>query len=132
MRVEDKILSYLNVNGPSLTIRIAKNIGEENIIASAFLSELASRKKIKISHLKIGTSPLYYLPGQEKDLVNFSSEVNPKDREVLEKLQNTKLLRESELELLEKVGLRSLKDFAIPLHVQFAGKKELFWKSTTK
>ena len=38
------------------------------------------------------------------------------------------VLRESELELLPKVALRNLKDFAVPLHVTADGKRELFWK----
>ncbi|MBT3298021.1 hypothetical protein HN385_03790 [archaeon] len=128
MKTEDKILNFLKYSGPSLAMKIAKNIKEDSIIASAYLSELASKRKIKISKLKIGTSPLYYLPGQEDQLIRFTQEINPKNRDVLENLQKWKVLRENDLELLAKVALRSLQDFAIPLHVNFNGQKELFWK----
>ncbi len=128
MRTEDKILNFLKYSGPSLTMKIANNIKENSIIASAYLSELSSQRKIKISNLKIGTSPLYYLPGQEDQLIRFTKDINPKDREVLERLHQKKVLRENNLELLAKVALRSLKDFAIPLHVNFNGQKELFWR----
>ena len=64
MKVVDKILNFLKFSGPSLAMRIAKNIEQDSIIASAYLSELVEQRKIKISNLKIGTSPLYYLPGQ--------------------------------------------------------------------
>lgn len=128
MKTEDKILNFLKYSGPSLTMKIANNIKENSIIASAYLSELSSQRKIKISNLKIGTSPLYYLPGQEDQLIKFTKDINPKDREVLERLHKKKVLRENNLELLAKVALRSLKDFAIPLHVNFNGQKELFWR----
>ncbi len=54
--------------------------------------------------------------------------MNPKDLEVLEVLQKKLLLREKELELLPRVALRALKDFAVPLQVTVQGEKELFWK----
>ena len=49
--------------------------------------------------------------------------MNPKDFVVLERLKNDKVLRENNLDLLSKVALRSLKDFATPLHVTVGDKK---------
>lgn len=129
MSDQDKIISFLKTNGPSLPSKIAKTINTEILFASAQLSDLAAQGKLKISSIKIGGSPLYYLPGQEHQLYKFASgNLNPKDVDVLNTLRDKKLLREKELELLYKVSLRSLKDFAIPLHVTFDGKTELFWK----
>jgi hypothetical protein len=128
MRAEDKILNFLSFNGPSLPIKIAKNIKEELLITSAYLSELAQQRKVKISNLKIGTSPLYYLPGQDSQLVNFTGGLNRKDHDVLMALKLNGVLKETDLDLLAKVALRSLKDFAVPIHVGFLGKRELFWK----
>lgn len=128
MKVDDKILNFLKFSGPSLAMRIAKNIEQDSIIASAYLSELVEQRKIKISNLKIGTSPLYYLPGQEDQLIKFTSEINPKDLDVLERLKKEKVIREDGQELLTKVALRNLKDFAIPLQVNINGNREIFWK----
>ncbi|MBI4981313.1 hypothetical protein HZC30_07220 [Candidatus Woesearchaeota archaeon] len=126
---QDKILQFLAVNGPSLPTKVAKLIGTEIIIASAHLSDLSAQGKVKISNLKVGGSPLYYLPGQEDQLERFaSSNINPQDLNVLNLLKEHKVLREAELELLPKVALRHLKDFAFPLQVTFQGKAELFWK----
>jgi hypothetical protein len=126
---QDKILSFIKVTGPTLPAKVAKNINTNILLASAHLSDLASQGKIKISKLKIGGSPLYYLSGQEGKLFDFASDnVNPKDFLVLEKLKDQKVLREADLELVEKVGLRNLKDFAIPLNVNIPNKTELFWK----
>ncbi|MBT4539499.1 hypothetical protein HOI26_01665 [Candidatus Woesearchaeota archaeon] len=126
---QDKILHFLKVTGPTLPTKVAKNIGTNSLLASAHLSDLASQRKIKVSNLKIGGSPLYYLPGQEDQLYNFAAgNINPKNLDVLEKLKDRKVLKEADLELLEKVALRSLKDFAVPLHVVQGQQRELFWK----
>lgn len=125
----DKIIQFLKFIGPTLPAKVAKNIRTDQLLASAMLSDLAAQKKVKLSSLKIGGSPLYYLPGQEEQLYNFASgNLNPKDLTTLEKLKEKKVLREVDLELLEKVGLRNLKDFAIPLNVKVEDKPELFWK----
>ncbi len=125
----DKIIQFLKFIGPTLPAKVAKNIKTDQLLASAMLSDLAAQKKVKLSALKIGGSPLYYLPGQEEQLYNFASgNLNPKDLTTLEKLKEKKVLREVDLELLEKVGLRNLKDFAIPLNVKVEDKPELFWK----
>jgi len=129
MSDQDKILQFLKVTGPTTPSKVAKNIGQDSIIASAHLSDLKSQGKIKISNLKLGSTPLYYLEGQEGQLYDFADgNINPKDFIVLEELKKQKILREKDLELIGKVALRKLKDFAIPLHVSVKGVKELFWK----
>ncbi len=129
MQDQDKILYFLKVVGPTIPSKVAKNIHTEILLASAHLSDLAAQGKVKVSNLKIGGSPLYYLPGQEEQLYHFAAgNLNPKDYQVLEALKQQKIMRENSLDLLSRVALRSLKDFAIPLHVTINGNKELFWK----
>ncbi|MDP3699063.1 MAG: hypothetical protein Q8R47_05755 [Nanoarchaeota archaeon] len=130
MRDQEKILYFLKVVGPTIPSKVAKNINTEILLASAHLSDLAAQGKVKISNLKIGGgSPLYYLHGQEEQLYHFAAgNLNPKDYQVLEILRQQKIMRENSLDLLSRVALRSLKDFAIPLHVTVGEKKELFWK----
>jgi len=129
MHVHDQILLFIKANGPVVPTKIAKTIKSEILIASAHLSDLATQGKVKVSYLKIGGSPLYYLSGQEDQLLNFAQgNTNPKDYAVLETLKDRKVLRESDLDLLSKVALRELKDFAIPLHVRTKDSAELFWK----
>ncbi len=129
MTEQDKILSLLRMQGPSLPSKVAKALNTQILFASAHLADLTAQGKVKVSTLKIGGSPLYYLPGQEQQLYNFASgNLNPKDYVVLNKLKEQNVLPEKSLELLEKVALRNLKDFAIPLQVTVEGKAELFWK----
>ena len=129
MRDQDKILYFLKVVGPTIPSKVAKNIGTEILLASAHLSDLAAQGKVRISSLKIGGTPLYFLPGQEEQLYHFAAgNMNPKDFQVLDLLRQQRILRENSIDLLSKVALRSLKDFAVPLQVTVAGNKELFWK----
>ena len=129
MHVHDQILLFVKANGPTLPARIARIIKTDILLASAHLSDLSSQKKLMISNLKVGGSPLYYFLGQEEQLFRFAVDnLNPKDFIVLETLKEKKILREANLDLLSKVALRSLKDFAIPLQVRTKDRAELFWK----
>ncbi|MBT4805461.1 hypothetical protein HON71_04780 [Candidatus Woesearchaeota archaeon] len=126
---QDKILNFLKVTGPTLPTKVAKNINTDILLASAHLSDLSSQGKVKISKLKIGGSPLYFLPGQESQLYDFASgNINSKDLLVLDQLKEKNILRESNLELIQRVGLRNLPDFAVPLNVRVGEEIELFWK----
>ena len=124
----DKILQAIRNKGPVLPVHISKEIGTNILFASAMLSELVARKELKISNLKIGGSPLYYIPGQEQMLENFIDKLNDKDKAVYSLIKGKKLLRDCEESPINRVALRSIKDFAIPLEVTHNNKKEIFWK----
>jgi len=129
MHIHEQIILFIQSSGPTTPTKVSKTIKTTSLIASAHLSDLASQKKIKISKLKLGGSPLYFLPGQEDQLYNFApGNINPKDLIVLNKLKEVKVLRENDQELLTKVALRHLQDFAIPLQVRLQDRAELFWK----
>ena len=129
MTTQDQILNFLKITGPLLPSKVAKQIHESILIASAHLADLVTQGKVKISSLKVGGSPLYYLPGQEAQLYQFVvGNLNPKDLQVLNHLKSKLVLKEANLDTLSKLALRSLKDFAVPLHVTVENHRELFWK----
>lgn len=125
---QDKILSFVQMNGPVVPMQIAKAVGTNSIFASALLSELASNKKLKISHVKVGSSPLYYVPGQEVKLQSYSERLNSKEKKAYDLLLKKKLLRDKNQDPVIRVALREIKDFAIPLQVNIEGTREVFWK----
>jgi len=133
MSAEEKILQLINSNGPVLPVQVAKTIGSNILMASAHLSELVSRKKLRVSRIKVGGSPLYYLLGQESKLENFSDNLNEKEKEAFDLLKQKKVVKDISIEPAHRVALRQLKDFAFPLDVTYNNTKELFWKwhSTT-
>src|SRR3989338_4107154 len=123
-QLKEKILSIMRRRGPSLPIHVSNEIKLSMLFTSAFLSELYSEKKIKISSMKVGTSPLYYIPGQEGSLENYSQHLRSKEREAFDLLKSHKILKDREQLPAIRVALRSIKDFAIP----FSKDNEIMWR----
>ena len=128
MSVDEDIVVFMQARGPVLPADVAKHIKTNIIVASAYLSELASRKKVKISSLKVGGSPIYSLPGQEDKIEKFAENLNEKDLRAYELLKQKRVLRDSYMTPLMRVALRSIKDFSVPINVTFGDVQELFWK----
>lgn len=115
--IKRKILNFLERHGPSLPVHIAKEVGMDMIFTSAFLSELISNKQIKVSNMKVGTSPIYLLPGTESGLEKFSEYIKGKEHEALNLLKEKKFLEDSKQEPGIRVALRQLRDFAKPSEI---------------
>ncbi len=124
----DKILEFVKIKGPVLPGQISKLIGMDTIMASAHLAELTATGKLKISTLKFGGSPLYFLKGQEAMLQKFIEGFNDKEKKAYDLLNEKKVLRDSEQEPVIRVALREIKDFALPLNVKYEDTSEIFWK----
>ncbi|OIO41463.1 hypothetical protein AUJ10_00540 [Candidatus Pacearchaeota archaeon CG1_02_31_27] len=128
---KEKIVSILKVRGPSLPIKLSKDVGLSMLFTSALLSEMMGDKMIKCSYMKIGSSPLYYLEGQEEMLNNFYRDLARKEQEAFMLLQKNKILIDTELEPAIRVALRDMKDFATLLRINYGGKEVFFWKFHT-
>lgn len=110
--IKQKIISTIKNNGPSLPARIARETGMSMLFASAFLSELLSEKRLRITNMKVGSSPVYYLPGQEEQLESYSKYLKEKEKEAFLLLQEKKFIRDDKQEPAIRVALRSINDFA--------------------
>lgn len=128
METNERILAIVKEKGPVLPVQVSREINDSILMTSARLSELLSRKQIKISNLKIGSSPLYYFPGQESKLQNFIDNLQGIERKAYDLLEQNKILRDPEQEPAVRVALRQIKDFAVPLQVNYENKTEIFWK----
>ncbi|MBI4146474.1 hypothetical protein HY489_04005 [Candidatus Woesearchaeota archaeon] len=127
MDYRDKILVIARA-APVLPSAIAKELQTNSIMAGAMLSEMCDKGLLKTSSLRVGGSPLYFVPGNEAQLLNHVQSLNEKDRRTVSLLDEKKLLRESECDPLTRVSLAAIKDFAKPLVVSYDGKEERFWK----
>ena len=127
MQLKEKIIWTLNRNGPSLPVHIAKATDLSILFASAFLSELASEKRVKISNMKVGSSPVYFLPQHKHLLEKFSQHLKSKEKDAYLLLKENKFLADKNLHPAISVALRDIKDFAIP----FERNGELFWRYFT-
>lgn len=130
-RNKEGILSSLRARGPSIPVQVAKVINTTPLFASAFLSELKDEKKVNVSHMRMGSSPIYYLPGQEAQLANFSEYLNQREREAFMLLKQEGVLEDDAQTPVVRVALRAIKDFAIPLNVRVDGETKTFWKYFT-
>lgn len=128
MSEKEEILKFVKMKGPVIPNQIKKVLGGETYLISALLSELSSDGLVKISHTKIGASPTYYVPGQEFKLQELKRFLNVKDQKTFDLLKERKVLRDRNQELLVRVSVRKIKDFAKPLEVNIRGEKEVFWK----
>ena len=128
MEINERILELVKERGPILPVQISKEINDNILMTSARLSELLSNKQIKISYVKIGGSPLYYVQGQESKLQAYANNLVAKEKEAYELLKQNKILRDSIQEPAIRVALRQIKDFAVPLQVTFENTNEIFWK----
>jgi len=114
--IKSKIVRFLENNGPSLPVHIAKNIDSSFLFTSAFLSELISEKRIKNTNMKVGSSSIFYLIGQEAQLEKFAQQfLKSKEKEAYELLNQKRFLEDSEQQPAIRVALRTIKDFAVPL-----------------
>lgn len=123
-QTKEKIMRFLRFKGPSIPVYISKEIGQSILFTSAFLSELLGEKKIKTSNMRMGSSPVYFIPGQEPQLEKYSEYLKGKEKEAFFLLKEKKFLEDSEQHPAIRVALREIKDFAIP----FEKNNKLYWR----
>ena len=114
--LKDRVYDIVMSSGPVLPVQVSQKIQTNIILASALLSELVSDKKVKLTNAKIGTSPLYYVDGQEAKLEILQYYLPGKEKEAYKMIKDLKLVTDSELEPAIRVALGNLKDFAIPVY----------------
>lgn len=124
-------LDIIQREGPSLPSAISGRIGIPLLLMSALLSEMRGDKSVKLSNLKIGGSPLYYVEGQEAMLDNFMRYLELKEQEAFELLKKSEVVDEEKTQPAFRVAFRSMKDFAIPVTVKLENGEKVFWKFHT-
>jgi hypothetical protein len=126
-QLKERIITIIKTIGPSIPSYISSQINMSILFTSAFLSELLSEKRLKISHMRIGSSPIYFIPGQENELEKYSIHLKSREKDAFILLKDRKFLKDSEQEPAIRVALRSIRDFAIPLKIS----EEIYWKFLT-
>ena len=127
MEYREKVLSLVR-ESPKLPTQIAKALATDSILAGAMLAEMVEKGLVKISKLNVGSSPLYFLPGNEAQLLQFTKNLNEKDRRAVQLLEKEKVINEADVDPLTRVSLQKVKDFAMPLIVTHEGKEARMWK----
>jgi len=122
--VKDRIVMILRRRGPSLPVHVAKDSNLSMLFASAFLSELIADKMIKMSYMRIGSSPIYFVPEHESLLERFSVSLKSREKDAYLLLKEKRFLKDKDQDPAIRVALRAIKDFAI----SFDRNNELIWR----
>ena len=125
--IKERIINYIRHRGPCLPVHIAKEIGMSILFTSAFLSELISERRLKISNMKVGSSSLHFLEGQEARLENFAQYLKSREKDAFELIRQKRFLDDTKQEPAIRVALRAIKDFAIP----FERNDKIIWRYFT-
>jgi hypothetical protein len=117
-KTKESILAYIASRGPSLPVTIASELRVPPLFISAFLSELYHEEKVLMSHLKVGTTSLYLISGQEPQLENFIQHLNSREREAFHIIKQKKRVKEADLSPVHRVAIREIHDFAKPIQIE--------------
>lgn len=123
--IKRKIIDFITQNGPILPISLVKFLNLEPVFVSAILAELSNEKRIKTTFLKVGSSCLYYLEGQE-NLLEEKAELYLKgvEKEAFLTLKENKILIDGEQTPVFRVAFRNLRDFAF----SFNKDDKIYWR----
>lgn len=126
---KSKIIALVKQKGPVLPVQITKEMNTSPMFAGAMLSELVDNKQLRLSNTKIGSSPVYYLTGQEDKLpALLYNYLHEKEKKAYDLLKSRGIIRDSQEEPVVRVALRAIKDFAVPFEVKKGNDIEIFWK----
>lgn len=125
----DEVLGVVKMHGPLLPLDVRKYLKKgDSITIGATLSQLSASKRVKLTNVKRGGSPYYYVDGQESKLVGISDNLNEKDKRAFDLLQDKKVLREKVQDPLTRVCLQQIKDYSRSFTVNVNGVEEKFWR----
>ncbi len=124
MLTKESVLKIVQEQGPVLPIQIKKILGGDTLLIGAVLSELTDAKQVLVSQTKFGTSPAYYITGQEKDLERLVPYLNSHQQKTLALLKEKKVVEDKRQNTESRIALRQLPDFSISLGI----KGKSYWK----
>jgi len=122
------ITQFIQQKGPCLPSHVYKELDTNVLFASAMLGELVSSGVLKVTNLKHGSSPYYYLEEHKDRLQEIAHLLNDKDKRAYALIKEREILNDAEQQPLMRVSLRAIKDFAVPLQIGYKGKNYFFWK----
>ncbi len=116
----EQVYSIIQEHGPILPVDIVKKIGGNTILTGALISDLVRKGKVKVTkNIRVGSSPLYYVSGQEERLETFLHLLSESERRAVEILKKNGVIFENEIPELYRIGLMNASDFSIPLNIKY-------------
>ncbi len=109
---QDRALAYVRAYGPVLPVQLAKGLKIDLTLAGALLSELYANKQVFMSTAKIGTSKVYYTPGQETKLQILYDHLGATPKKAYDILKTDLVVKDSACTPWQRVAYREMVDFA--------------------
>ena len=126
---DEELLQVVRNRGPVIPVEIRNVLGKgDTITIGAALSSTVARGQVKITNVKRGGSPFYFIPGQEANLEKLGEFLNEKDRRTFHYLKEKEIIRDKEEEPLTRVSLRNMPDFAKKISRTIGDEEEIFWR----
>lgn len=115
--------------GPIVPSEITRKLETDSMIISALISELIKEGLVFYSHKKIGSSPLYYVKGQESKMrERLEPELNIAEKKIVEFFEKNKLMLKANLSPQQRYMVDDLRDFVTPLTLNINGEDKIFYK----
>ncbi len=125
---KDNLLRFVREKKYVIPSDVATSFETSSMIASAALSELAKDKLVAITYLKLSSTPYYYDPKQKESLCELGEKHFSKyEKDVFEKIKNQQVINDNSLSIQERLAIDRIKDFAIPLEIEFNERVLKFW-----
>lgn len=116
----EQVFSIIQEHGPILPVDIVKKIGGNTILTGALISDLVRKDKVKVTkNIRVGSSPLYYVSGQEEKLEKYLHLLSESERRAVDILKKNGVIFENEVPELYRIGLMNASDFSIPLNIKY-------------
>ncbi len=125
---KEEVFQAIKAKGYVIPSDLTRQFRLDTFMIGAVLSDLVREKKLQISRVKIGSSPVYYIPEQREKLQDLYSCLGEKDKQTYQLLKKELVLCDADQPPLVRVSLRTIKDYAKLIEVTIAGQTQLFWK----
>jgi len=109
--------------------KIKQELGaEDSMLISVYLADLKNNGKVRMTHVKLGSSSFAYAPDQIGKLKELTKHLNEKNLRVATKLEQEGVIRSATADPLTRVALQAIKDFAKPIRVKTGAGEEDFYR----
>lgn len=121
---KDNLLRFVRKQKYVIPADVSSEFETSTMIASAALSELAKEGSVKITHLKLSSSPYYYDKLQKESIQELAQKhFSSHDLNLYKKIKESQIINLNSLPPAEKISVQKVRDFAVPLEIEHQGKK---------
>lgn len=125
---KDNLKRFVREKRYTIPSEVASEFETSTMIASAALSELTKDSGVKVTHLKLSSSPYYYDSNQREALQELAEKhFSSTEKNLYENLKQSQIINEISLTIPQKLSMEKIKDFYEELEISNKGKDMKFF-----